>query len=630
MDKHTLAKDIIRNVGGIENIGHLEHCVTRLRFTLKDDSAAQTETIKNLDGVMTVVQSGGQYQVVIGNKVKEVYQEVTSQLGRSFGSGDSNSAAGEPVKKKNLFNRFVDVIVGIISPILGLLAAAGIIKGLLGLATAMKWLTAADGTYILLNALGDSLFYFLPIIIGFSAGRKFNANPFITAAIGGALVYPNIIAAYSAGDSLTFAGIPVVLANYTSSLFPIILAAWVASKVEKWFERKLAASLQLIFVPLFTILVTGILTFLVVGPILSAFSQELADATMAIYNLSPVVAGVVLGALWQLIVIFGLHYAFIPVLINNITTLHYDPVNAILNVTVFAQVGAALGVFLKAKSLKVRSIAGPAALSALMGVTEPAIYGVSLPYKKPFVMAGIAGGIGGGITALMGARMYGFGGTGAFAAPLFINPDGVDVSFYAFLIASAVTVVLATLLTYLFGFKNKPETATAAAADTVPPAGTAALARANGTAVYNSIRGMVIPLSEVNDEAFSRGAMGSGFAVIPSDSKVYAPFDGTIATVANSKHAIAIISEDGVELLIHMGINTVKLKGAPFDIKVQENEAVKKGQLLAVADWDMIAANNYEITTPVIVTNSAEHQPIELKVEPHHEVQTGGLVLSVN
>ncbi|WP_042197121.1 beta-glucoside-specific PTS transporter subunit IIABC [Paenibacillus camerounensis] len=625
MDSQKLAGEIIRNVGGRSNISHLEHCVTRLRFTLKDESAAQTDTINNLDGVMTVVKSGGQYQVVIGNKVKEVYKEVTDQLGGAVVSNDAEAAPSG--NKKNAFNRFVDVIVGIISPIIGLLAAAGIIKGMLGLATALDWLAATDGTYILLNALGDGLFYFMPIIVGFSAGRKFNGNPFIPAAIGAALVYPAVITAYNAGDSLTFAGIPVVLASYTSSLFPIILAAWVAAKLEKWFERKLPASLRLFFVPLFTILITGILTFLLVGPVLTEASSLLADATMWIYNLSPVIAGVVLGGLWQLIVIFGLHYAFIPVLINNITTLHYDPVNAILSASVFAQVGAALGVFLKSRNAKVRSIAGPAAISAFMGVTEPAIYGISLPYKKPFVMAGIAGAVGGGITAAMSAKMFGFGGGGIFAAPMFINPEGLDNSFYAYVIASAVAVVIATVLTYLFGFKDKQETPAAApaasgASSTAPKAGTK-------TQVYNSIQGTIIPLSEVPDEAFASGAMGSGYAVIPADNKVYAPFDGTVVTVANSKHAVAMVSDDGVELLIHMGINTVKLKGAPFELKVQENDRVQKGQLLAVVDWNMIRDNKFEVTTPVIVTNTAEHESVELKADRSSEVKIGELVLSI-
>ncbi|ASR47549.1 PTS beta-glucoside transporter subunit IIABC [Paenibacillus kribbensis] len=628
MDNRKLAEDIIKYVGGKENIDHLEHCVTRLRFMLKDNATAQTDKIKNLDGVMTAIISGGQYQVVIGNKVKDVYSEVMNQLGAHFTTEESNTAGSD--KKKNAFNRLIDVIVGIISPIIGVMASAGIIKGFLALFTALHWLAQTDGTYILLNALGDSLFYFLPVLIGFSAGKKFGANPFITAVLGAALVYPNIVTAYNAGSSLSFVGIPVVLANYTSSLFPIIFAAWMAAKIEKWFERKLPASLKMIFVPLFTILITGILAFLIVGPVLSAFSDGLAKVTMAIYNLSPVVAGIILGGFWQIIVIFGLHYAFIPVLINNITTLHYDPVNAILNVTVLAQVGAALGVFLKAKSKKVRSIAGPAALSAAMGVTEPAIYGISLPMKKPFVMAGIAGAMGGGITAAMGARMYGFGGSGMFAAPLFINPKGIDVSFYAFLTSSATALVVATILTYLFGYKNQPEPAADKVAEPVEESsGTSDLHINDTKTVYNPVQGMLIPLSEVKDEAFSSGAMGKGFAIIPRDNKVYAPFDGTIVTVANSKHALALLSTDGVELLIHIGINTVKLKGAPFDIKVKENDRVKKGLLLAEVDFAMIVESNYDVTIPIIVTNSFDHQLIELQAAENQEVQTGDPVLSI-
>lgn len=635
MELRKLAEDIVRNVGGKENISSLEHCVTRLRFVLKDNSAANTDTIKQMNGVMTVVISGGQYQVVIGNKVKDVFREVMDVLGASFASGkeQENGGAAADAKKKSAFNRFVDIIVGTISPLLGLLAASGIIKGLLGLASALHWLEPTDGTYLLLNALGDSLFYFLPIIVGFSAGRKFNGNPFIPAVIGAALVYPAIVEAVNQGQSLTFAGIPIVLQKYASSLFPVMMAAWLAAKVEKWLERKLHAAIKLIFVPLITLVVVGTLTFLAVGPVLSIFSQGLADATMWIYNLSPVIAGVILGALWQLIVIFGLHYAFIPVLINNITTLHFDPVNAILNVTVWAQVGAALGVFLKAKNQKVRSIAGPAAFSAFLGVTEPAIYGVSLPYKKPFVMAGIGGGIAGGIAAAMGTKMYGFGGTGIFASPLFINPEGLDTGFYGFVISSLTAMVLATILTYLFAYKDKPDTAADAPNSTPSNANhqiTTAIPGNTVKEVYNPLQGTIIPLSEVNDEAFASGAMGSGYAVIPHDNKVYAPFDGTVLTVVHSKHAIALVSDSGVELLIHMGINTVKLKGAPFEIKVQENGVVKKGQLLAIVDWELIERENYATMTPVIVTNAAEQRSVELKAEQHKTANAGDLVLRID
>ncbi|MNJ49013.1 PTS system beta-glucoside-specific EIIBCA component [compost metagenome] len=292
---------------------------------------------------------------------------------------------------------------------------------------------------------------------------------------------------------------------------------------------------------------------------------------------------------------------------------------------------------LKAKSRKVRSVAGPATISALFGVTEPAIYGISLPYKKPFIMAGIGGALAGGITAFMGAKMFGFGGTAIFAAPLFINPEGIDNSFYAFLISSAVALIVATVLTYFFGFNKSMETIDTSASNSVKTASavsrstsvSAASSHSSVKHVYSPLQGTIIPLQEVKDEAFASGALGDGFAIIPTSNEVYAPFDGTVVTIAKSKHAIAVLSDTGVELLIHVGINTVKLKGTPFDIKVAENETVKKGQRLAVVNWDIIKDNNYDVTTPVIVTNTADHSSIELQDVGNSNVNAGQLVLNI-
>lgn len=619
MEKHQLATEVIRLIGGKNNVNNVVHCVTRLRFTLKDNAIADTEAIKDLDGVLTVVVSGGQYQVVIGNKVKEVYKEVGNILGDSFLSEERQ--AQDPVKK-NAFNRLIDIIIGIITPIIGTMAAGGIIKGLLGAATALDLMETTNGTYILLNALGDSIFYFLPVIVGFSAGRKFKGNPYIPAAIGGALVYPAIVAAYQAGEALSFFKIPVILASYTSSLFPVIFAAWLAAIIERWLEQRLVPSIKLIFVPLITIFITGTVTFLAVGPLLTEFSQLLASVTMGIYDFAPIIAGVLLGGLWQVIVIFGLHYAFIPVLINNITTLGSDPVNAILNVTIFAQAGAALGVFLKTRNQSLKGISGSATVSALLGVTEPAIYGVSLAYKRVFVMAGIAGAIGGGITAVMGAKMFGFGASALFSAPLFINPEGVDSSFYAFIIASLVALIGTAILTYLFGFKDtniKNKNSKKVQTNKV-----------EDKAIYTSIQGTIIPIGEVKDEVFSSGAMGSGFAIIPEDKNVYAPFDGNVLSVFNTKHAIGLISDDGVELLIHMGIDTVELKGAPFDIKIKEKDRIKKGQLIAEVDWEWIKRENYDTTTPIIVTNTQDYESLDLKFDQSINMESGKLVMTIN
>ncbi|MDK2805144.1 MAG: beta-glucoside system component [Thermoanaerobacterium sp.] len=624
MDSLKLANDIISNIGGKKNIINVVHCATRLRFQLKDSSIANTEKIKALEGVMSVVISGGQYQVVIGDKVNDVFDKIIDIIGET----NSRNKEGWDRKKvkENWFNHFIDIIVGIISPFIGILAAAGIIKGILAMSTAFNWLKSTDPTYILLYAVGDSLFYFLPILVGFSAGKKFNGNPFIPAVIGGALIYPTIVNAVNAGKSLSFFGVPVILVNYTSSLFPTILAAWLAVKLEKWLDKKLHASLRLIFTPLITLTVTGILTFLIVGPILHEVSQQLANITLGLYNLAPVIAGIILGGLWQLIVLLGLHYAFIPVLINNITTLHYDPINAILSVTVFAQAGAALGVFLKAKNKKVREVAGSATVSAMLGITEPALYGVSVPYKKPFIMAGIAGGIGGAITALMKAKMYGFGANAIFAAPLFINPKGIDSSFYAYFISSGVALFGTAILTYLFGYRDKEnkESTYSESLTHVPVE-----KKNNSVNVYNIIKGKIIPLTEVKDKVFSSGVMGFGFAIVPEDNKVYAPFDGTVTTVFKTKHAIGLKSNDGVELLVHMGLDTVELNGEPFDVKVHENDIIKKGQLIAEVNWEFIRNKNYDITTPIVVTNSAGYNSVYLLNDKNIDAKVGDLILSL-
>lgn len=638
MDYHKLAGGIVDRVGGKENINSLIHCMTRLRFKLKNNSLAKTEEIKALDGVLTVVLSGGQYQVVIGNRVNDVFDQVVNIIGEEY-SGEVEEKPEENEKeKKNLFSCFIDVIVGIISPIIGILAAAGILKGILAMCTALHWLKATDGTYVLLYALSDSLYYFLPILLGFSAGKKFKGNPFISAVIGGGLVYPTIVTAFSAGKALTFFGIPIIMANYTSSIFPVILAAWLAAKIERWLNKNLLPQLRLIFTPLITLFVTGSLTFLVVGPILTEFSKQLANAVMGLYGLSPVIAGIILGAFWQVIVIFGLHYAFIPVLINNIATLHYDPVNAILSVTVFAQAGAALGVLLKTRSKKVRSVAGAATISAMLGITEPAIYGVSLPYRKPFVMAGIAGGLGGAITAFMHAKMFGFGANAIFAAPLFINPKGIDSSLYAYFISSAVALFGTAILTYLFGFndtanKKQEEKISANLLDESSVNkkvidGSAADNEIKN--VYNPLSGQIIPINEIKDEVFSSGSVGSGFAIIPEDDKVYAPFDGTVMTVFKTKHAIGLISHDGLELLIHLGIDTVELNGQPYEVKIKEGDTLKKGQLLAEVNWKFIKDKNYDCTTPIIVTNSAEFRSIELNANKNGMVKNGELVLTIS
>lgn len=455
MDYKKIAAEVVGKVGGNSNIVSVTHCMTRLRFVLKDNKQANDEEIKKIPGVLGVAVSGGQYQVIIGTEVSSVYTEIVNTMDVTGGGSIDVDEGDIPKEDGNLFNRFFKLISGIIFPVMGVMTAGGIIKGVLAGLTSFNILSEASGTYQILYSFADGFFYFLPVILGFSAANKFKSNPYIGATIGAALVYPSIVSLYNKGIALTFLKIPVVLTSYGNSVFPIIAGVAVAAYIEKKIDPKMPTTVKLFATPLITLIITVPLTFLVVGPIMTIISDFLASGTQSIYNFSPILTGVILGAFWQLVVIFGLHYAFIPILINNIATLGADPINAILNVTVFALAGSAIGFAMKQKNKEKRALGFSTGITGLFGVTEPIIYGVALPYKKPFIAAFIGGGIAGGIMAGMGVKMFGFGGNAIFAAPLFINPEGIDNSFTAYIIASLIAFFVSLVISYII--TNKEE-----------------------------------------------------------------------------------------------------------------------------------------------------------------------------
>lgn len=452
MSYERLAKQIIQEVGGKENINSVIHCVTRLRFKLKNESLANKETIKNLDGVMTVVISGGQFQVVIGEHVSKVFAEVTKLIGKATEDVDTE----ETTEKGSIFSRFVSLISGIFMPVMGVMAAAGILKGFLVALTVLGWMSEDMGVYKILFVASDGFFYFMPILLGFSAGKTFKTNSYITATVGAALVYPTMVEMYNAGEALSFLQIPVVLMNYTQSVVPIILAAFFVAKLEKVLLKIIPKSLQLIFVSLIILVIVVPLSFIVIGPISVYASQLLADGAMALYSLSPVITGLFLAGVWQIAVMFGLHWAFIPIMINNITTIGFDPINGLLYCTVFAQTGAALAVALKTKQTKLKSLSTTASISGFLGITEPAIYGVNLPLKRPFIMACIGGGLGGAVAGFFSAKMYGgFASGGVFGIPMFIDPEGLSAQFYGFALSLLISLATAFVLTLLFGYTKE-------------------------------------------------------------------------------------------------------------------------------------------------------------------------------
>lgn len=594
MNNSDLAKAVVKLVGGKENILSVIHCVTRLRFKLRDENLADTEKIKALQGVMTVVKSGGQYQVVIGDHVSYVYDEVIQVLGIKPDDALQDDSEQE---HKSIFNKFVELISGIFMPVLGLMAASGILKGFLTAAVTTGLIDTSAGIYEVLYAASDALFYFMPIILGFSAGKVFKTNQYLSAAVGASLVYPTLVEMYSNGAHLTFLHIPVILMNYTMSVIPVILAIYFMSKLEKVLVKFIPKSLQLIFVPLLLLLIVVPVSLIIIGHVSTYASQLLAKGALALYSLSPMIAGFFLAGVWQVAVMFGLHWAFIPIFINNITVLGYDPINAMLYCTVFAQTGAVMAVMLKTRNQELRSLSVTATISGFLGITEPAIYGVNLPYKKPFIMACVGSAFGGAIAGMSAAKMFGgFASGGVFGIPMFINPDGIGWDFWGFLISLVVAFSIALILTYFFGFKDK------VVEEVIIQTGKVATL---DETIYSPLQGELMALNDVKDEVFSGGIMGAGVAILPTNGEIRAPFDGTVLSVFKTKHAIGLISKQGVELLIHVGLDTVNLNGHFFDIKVSESEEVKKGDLLGTFDLDEIKKAGYDTTTPVIVTNSA-------------------------
>ncbi|MBP1904678.1 PTS system beta-glucosides-specific IIC component [Paenibacillus turicensis] len=616
MKYEDLAKSIISNVGGKENVNSLTHCVTRLRFKLKDEGKANTDFLKNMDGVVTVIQSGGQYQVVIGNHVPEVYAAVTSVAGISDGSVEDNSSN----EKMSMFSRFIDIISSVFAPTLGVLAATGMIKGFNALFEALGWLTKTDGTYQILNAVGDCLFYFFPIFLGYTAAKKFNMNIFIGMAIGASLVYPSFTGLMDASNTplytlftgtifesnvyITFLGIPVILMGYSSTVIPILISTYVGSKLEGFFKRVTPSVVRTFLVPFFTLLIIVPLSLIVIGPISTWAGTLLGQGLLWVYNLSSVVAGILIGGFWQVFVIFGLHWGLVPIALNNLAVLKYDPILAATFGASFAQIGVVLAILLKTKNQKLKSISIPAFISGIFGVTEPAIYGVTLPKKKPFIISCIAAAVGGGIIGGLGVKGYIIGGLGIFGIPSYIGPNGIDMNLWGVIIAIIVSFVLGFLMMYFAGFKDDEETDNKSSNNNGPTKGETLVTQET---ISSPIKGEVKALSEITDEAFSSGAMGKGVAIEPSEGKVYSPVDGVLTSLFSSGHAIGVTSNNGVDILIHVGKDTVKLKGKHFTAKVAQGDTVKKGQLLMEFDMAAIKEAGYTLTTPVIVSNTANY-----------------------
>lgn len=466
MKYEKLCKDIIKNVGGKDNIISVTHCVTRLRFKLKNEEIAKTDTIKNMDGIMEVIQTGGQYQVVIGTHVGDVYNELM-EIGH-FSNNESVEKNEE--QEGGILSKFLILISGIFQPILSVLMASGMIKALLKLLVLVGWMSDQSGTYTILSTLGDALFYFFPIAVGWSSAKKFGLKDIYGITLGACLIYPSIVA-LSSGKALytlfsgtifeasvftEFLGIPVILpgAGYASSVIPIILIVYFCSKVYKLLDKSLPSMIRSFFVPFLTLLVTLPIGLIVIGPVAMLLQNILGAAINWIIGINTGLAGLVIGSLWSILVMFGLHMPIIMMFNVNISTYGYDVINPLIFSGALASMGAVLGIIIRTKSVKERNIAVPAFFSSFFGVNEPALYGVLIPRKKVMISCFLSAGIGSMIAGLCGAKLYAFGASGPLGLPCFINPIGIDMGFIGLCIGAVVSFILALVCALTIGDKK--------------------------------------------------------------------------------------------------------------------------------------------------------------------------------
>lgn len=639
MEKYRdLAKDIVDNVGGADNVRGLVHCITRLRFTLKDEGKANDQILKDMDGVVTVMKSGGQYQVVIGNHVADVFEEVMPLL-----KLDGTSQQEEPEKSGKLFDRMIDTVSGIFQPILGIMAACGMLKGFNTLFITLGLYAANSGGAMVINAAGDALFTFLPLFLGYTAAKKFGAKPMIGLVMGAALCYPAIQSSTlsAAGEPLytlfkgtmfaspvymDFFGIPVISIDYTGTVIPVILAVWFASKVERYFNKVVPDLVKFFFVPMLTVLISLPVALIILGPIATFGSALISQATLAVRAFSPTLAGAIVGGTWQILVIFGMHWGFIPVYINNIQTLGYDNVMMPFFACTFATAGVILAMWMKTRDKAIKEMSLPNFISAIFGVTEPAIYGMLLPAKKPFILSCIAGAIGGALYGTFNFRKFIMGGMGLFELPNMMNPDGTVGNIIVALIGILISIVAGYLLTMIFYKEPVLEQADVKIEPMVEPV-LVEVEQVAETALVAPMEGQVLALSDVKDEAFASGAMGQGLAIEPSDNAVYAPAAGQVAVLFPTGHAIGLQLDNGVELLIHVGMDTVQLDGKGFRSFVAVGDKIQAGQKLIEFDRAIIEEAGYPLTTLIIVTNTGNFAGLDLTQAA--TVQVGDFLMEV-
>lgn len=620
---HNLITSIISHIGGIGNVKDLTHCQTRLRFVLVDNNI-DIAKLKSLEGVINVIMSGGQCQVVVGTHVKDVFDAFNDAYpARSSSSSNISTSKNRKISLSSV----MDFISGTFNPLMPAISGAGMVKALLALLVVFNIIGKEEKTYVVINFMSDAVFYFLPILLAYNAASKLKCNPILAAVLGGILLHPQFVQLRLTGDPIEIFGLPVRLVNYGSSVVPILLIVWLQSFVERFLNTIVPNAIKIIFVPMLTLMFVGIIGLTLLGPLGGYIGDYIALAFVGLQSVGSWTVVFLVATLWPILVMFGIHFSITPLSIAQLTTLKVEniigPGAMIANIS---QAVAALVVGFRTQDNTTRQIARSSGITALMGITEPALYGVNLPKKYPLIacMTGAAcGGLYAGITDVY---RYAVGSSGLPALPLYLGENLWNI--FNILIALLISVIVTAILTYILSLKYEPASVCTGNAE-APAESHISAEKNNIEGIMNPIKGNVIPLEEVEDEVFSSGALGKGLAIVPVEGKVLAPFDGTVVSVFPTLHAICLESNNGVELLIHVGIDTVSLKGAPFKSYIEKGQKVTSGQLMIEFDIGAISAAGLSLHTPVIITNLEETSELEYTQDQHKVIDATKKIMSV-
>ena len=619
MDFKQLASTILENVGGKENVKSVVHCATRLRFTLFDSSKANKEVLGKTKGVLKVVDAGGQFQIVIGPDVPQVYQEVVA-LGNFETSAPVEDAKAEADDNRSKLSKVLEGIASIFQPVIPAICGAGLLKAVLALCSVLKWIDTSGQTYIILNAMSDSAFYFLPILLAQSCAKKFKCNQGTAMALAGLLVYPTFIALLKGEEAVKiFNLIPVTKATYTSSVIPIILGVWFMSYVEHFVQKYCPKAVKFFFVPFFSLVIGGVVTICALGPIGAWLSNLIQLFFSWLKGVAPWLVPTVVGITSPLLVMTGTHYGLIPIGTNNLATVGHDAVvGPGMLVSNVAQGAAGLAVAVRSKDPEVKQLASSGGITGVLGITEPVLYGINLKYTYPLYAAMIGGGVGGLFLGLTGVERFAAGSPGLLVLPVYLPTEqaleaGFTMSnFYCAVVGVVIAMVVSFVSCYImYGiWEKKGNTEAIETTSTEPTTVQEVVTDTNDDVICAPCKGEVVALSDVKDEVFSSGAMGKGVAINPSEGKIYSPCDGTISVFFPTGHAIGLQATNGAEVLIHVGMDTVNLNGKGFTPKAKAGDTVKKGQLLLEVDLDEIKNAKLSAITPVIITNTADMKDV--------------------